>query len=353
MEPTALSSRGYRALDAMDFLFRLLKRVSPRVAALDADNASLRAQVQRLEAASTALASTNAMLETRVADSGVEAGRAREQLQQEILDRRRTEQSLRYSETLLRRLHEDLEDHITERTRELTRTIGELEAFSYSISHDLRAPLRAINGFAAILREEHAERLDPDGDALLMKIETNASKMAQLIDGLLDFSRLARAESMSTDVDMEALARAVAAELAGDDAARRAAIEISALPHVLGDEPMLRQVWVNLLSNALKFSAPTPAARIAVSGEVGDGEAVFHVRDNGVGFDMAYAEKLFGVFNRLHRADEFPGVGVGLALTRRIVLRHGGRIWAESRPGEGAAFHFALPVAPTRRGGTA
>jgi len=353
MATTALSSRRYRALTAMDFLFRLLKRVSPRVAALDAGNAELREQVQRLEAANAALEGTNAMLEGRVSDSGVEAGRARDQLQQEILDRRRTEQSLRYSETLLRRLHEDLEDHITERTRELTRTIGELESFSYSISHDLRAPLRAINGFAAILREEHAERLDADGDALLMKIETNAAKMAQLIDGLLDFSRLARAESMSTEVDMEALARAVAAELAGDDAGRRAAIEIAALPKVVGDEPMLRQVWMNLLSNALKFSAPATVARIVVSGETGDGEAVFHVRDNGVGFDMAYAEKLFGVFNRLHRADEFPGVGVGLALTRRIVLRHGGRIWAESRPGEGAAFHFALPVAAGRRGGPA
>jgi len=271
------------------------------------------------------------------------------ELLEEILDRRRTEQSLRYSETLLRRLHEDLEDHIAERTSELTRTIGELEAFSYSISHDLRAPLRAINGFAAILREEHAERLTSDGDELLMKIETNASKMAQLIDGLLDFSRLARAESMSTEIDMSALVRAVAAELAGEPDSRKVDIVVGPLPPVVGDEAMLRQVWANLISNAIKFSAPRATPRIDIGGEARETERIYHVTDNGVGFDMTYAEKLFGVFNRLHRADEFPGVGVGLALTRRIVARHGGRIWAESRDGAGATFHFALPAGPARR----
>jgi light-regulated signal transduction histidine kinase (bacteriophytochrome) len=172
--------------------------------------------------------------------------------------------------------------------------------------------------------------------------------MAQLIDGLLDFSRLARAESVSTEVDMAALARAVALELGGDGRSRAVDIVVGELPRVVGDEAMLRQVWTNLVSNALKFSAPRPAPRVEIGGETSGSEAVFHVRDNGVGFDMAYAEKLFGVFNRLHRADEFPGVGVGLALTRRIVLRHGGRIWAES-DGEGSVFHFALPAAPVRK----
>ena len=341
--------RAFAQVDPMDSLTRLVTWALPGVAALVERNAALAADVERGRAVEAELRRTCAELEARVAERSAEAARANEQLQQEILDRRRTEQSLRYSETLLRRLHEDLEDHIAERTSELTRTIAELEAFSYSISHDLRAPLRAINGFAAILREEHAERLSSDGDELLMKIETNASKMAQLIDGLLDFSRLARAESLSTEVDMGALARAVAAELAGEPDTRKVDIAVGTLPPVVGDEAMLRQVWANLISNAIKFSAPHAAPRIEIGGESRDAERVYHVRDNGVGFDMTYAEKLFGVFNRLHRADEFPGVGVGLALTRRIVTRHGGRIWAESRDGEGAVFHFALPASPVKR----
>ena len=335
--------------DPMDSITRLVAWALPGVAALAQRTEALDAELARRRATEAELRQAITELEARVAERGDEAARAKEQLQQEILDRRRTEQSLRYSETLLRRLHEDLEDHIAERTSELTRTIGELEAFSYSISHDLRAPLRAINGFAAILREEHAERLDSDGDELLMKIETNASKMAQLIDGLLDFSRLARAESVATEIDMGALARAVAGELAGEPESRKVEIGIGSLPPVVGDEAMLRQVWANLISNAIKFSAPSPRPRIEISGETRDNERIYHVRDNGVGFDMTYAEKLFGVFNRLHRADEFPGVGVGLALTRRIVTRHGGRIWAESRDGEGATFTFALPGTPVKR----
>jgi light-regulated signal transduction histidine kinase (bacteriophytochrome) len=335
--------------DAMELFSKLISLARPGVAALAERNAALEADAARARAVEAALRDACAALELRVAACESEAAKAHEQLQQEIQDRRRTEQSLRYSETLLRRLHEDLEDHIAERTSELTRTIGELEAFSYSISHDLRAPLRAINGFAAILRDEHADRLASDGDALLMKIETNASKMAQLIDGLLDFSRLARAESMKTEIDMTALAATVAQELAGEEGTRRVAIDVKPLPRAMGDEAMMRQVWTNLVANALKFSAPRPDPRIAISGEAGDGEVVYHVRDNGVGFDMAYVEKLFGVFNRLHRADEFPGVGVGLALTRRIVLRHGGRIWAESAGDGGAVFHFALPAAAARR----
>ena len=335
--------------DPMDRLFKLVAFAMPSVASLAARNTDLAAEVDRHRHVEEELRRACAELEAQVAGRTAEAAHAQEQLNQEIQDRRRTEQSLRYSETLLRRLHEDLEDHISERTVELTKTIAELEAFSYSISHDLRAPLRAINGFAAILREEHADGLDPEGDELLMKIETNASKMAQLIDGLLDFSRLARAESVKTEVDMTVLARSVVTELIGDAPARTVDVSVSEMPRVMGDEAMLRQVWANLVSNALKFSAPRGGPTIRIDGERNDGEIVFHVRDNGVGFDMQYAGKLFGVFNRLHRADEFPGVGVGLALTRRIVMRHGGRIWAESGAEGGAVFHFALPAAPARR----
>jgi len=328
--------------DAMEFLSKLISLARPGVAALAERNAALEADAVRGRAVEAALRDACAALEARVAACEADAARAHEQLQQEIQDRRRTEQSLRYSETLLRRLHEDLEDHIAERTSELTRTIGELEAFSYSISHDLRAPLRAINGFAAILRDEHADRLAGDGDALLMKIETNASKMAQLIDGLLDFSRLARAESMKTEIDMTALATSVVNELAGDEGTRRAAVAIAPLPRAVGDEAMLRQVWANLVANALKFSAPRAAPRIDISGAATDSEVIYDVRDNGVGFDMAQADKLFSPFARLHQAPQFEGHGIGLATVKRIVERHGGDIGADSHPGEGATFFFTL-----------
>jgi signal transduction histidine kinase len=326
---------------------RALAQPSP--AALAAESADLRADLARATETEQELRRAHDELSQKLSHCKDELSQAGDQLRNEVLDRRRTEQSLRYTETLLRRLHEDLEDHIAERTAELTKTIAELEAFSYSVSHDLRQPLRAINGFAAILRDEHAARLDSEGDELLMKIETNAAKMAQLIDGLLDFSRLARAEQTSREVDMKSLAESVAAELRPQQSASAIAIRIGDLLPAIGDEAMLRQVWANLLSNALKFSSPKPEPTIEVGGEARDGELVYFVRDNGVGFDMNYVEKLFGVFNRLHRADEFPGVGVGLALTRRIVLRHGGRVWAEGRPGEGSTFYFALPGPPVVR----
>jgi signal transduction histidine kinase len=316
----------------------------PSARALQTVNAELEREITLRVNAELDLRAAYQELEQRVTQRTQELSDANERLTQEIQERRRTEQALRYSETLLRRLHDDLEDHIAERTSELTRTIAELESFSYSISHDLRAPLRAINGFAAILREEHGASLDDDGQLLLDRIARNASKMAQLIDGLLDFSRLARSESIAADVDMTGLARSVAGELLQE--ARNADIELTVheLPAVRGDEAMLRQVWVNLLSNALKFSGRQPKPTIEVAAERGEEEIVYRVQDNGVGFDMAYAEKLFGVFNRLHSADEFPGVGVGLAIVRRIVQRHGGRVWAESPKDGGSTFYFALPL---------
>ncbi len=288
-----------------------------------------------------------ASLEQRVGERTEALSKSNVQLEQEIQERQRTEQALRYSETLLRRLHDELEEHIAERTLELTRTIEELQAFSYTISHDLRAPLRAINGFAAIMHEEEIERLSPDGVELLGKIQRNAARMGKLIDGLLEFSRLARAESSTGDVDMESLVRGVTAELSEEYPAKVPEVVVGALPAIKGDAAMLRQVWVNLLSNAYKFSSQNDDPRIRVSASTRDGEVTYRVNDNGVGFDMAYADKLFGVFNRLHTGGAFPGVGVGLAIVRRIVERHGGRVRAESWPGEGTTFHFTLPQAAT------
>lgn len=218
----------------------------------------------------------------------------------------------------------------------------ELEAFSYSVSHDLRAPLRAIDGFSRILEEEYAEKLDDEAKRLLGVLRSNAGRMGRLIDDLLDFSRLGRSELASSRVDMAALARDVLAEIA-TQSGREPESAMLALAPAWGDATLLRQVWINLLSNAVKFSANADPARIEVGARDEGEDTIYWVRDNGAGFDMQYAGKLFGVFQRLHSQAEYPGTGVGLAIVQRIVARHGGRVWAESVPGAGATFYFSLP----------
>ncbi|MEO8038540.1 MAG: CHASE3 domain-containing protein [Betaproteobacteria bacterium] len=251
---------------------------------------------------------------------------------EDITDRRRVQEEIRQlNESLARRAHE------------LELSNRELEAFSYSVSHDLRAPLRAIDGFAMILAEDHAERLSDEGRRLLDVVRDNARRMGQLIDDLLAFSRIGRGPTEVVIIDMNAMMASVLQELAGE-AAVRWTCSVQPLPDVLGEPALLRQVCFNLLSNAIKYSATRAAPRIQVRGEVVSGQCEFCVADNGVGFDMRYVDKLFTVFQRLHRADEFAGTGVGLAIVRRIVERHGGRAWAESEIGRGARFHFALPT---------
>jgi DNA-binding response OmpR family regulator len=227
---------------------------------------------------------------------------------------------------------------------ELARATQELEAFSYSVSHDLRAPLRAIDGFAQTLVEDHAAKLGDDGRRVIDVIQKNARKMSALIDDLLEFSRATRKPAKFGNVDMTALAREVATEVVEAVAKTRVVdLRVGDLPRITGDAALLRQVWTNLLSNAVKYTRPRERAIIEVEGQDGPREAVFTVRDNGVGFDEHYMHKLFGVFQRLHAASEFEGTGVGLALAARIVQRHGGTIRAASTLGEGATFTFVLP----------
>ncbi len=241
------------------------------------------------------------------------------------------------AERAIRALNEEL----TEQAEDLALTNHELESFSYSVSHDLRAPLRHIVGYARILLEDAADRLDPDSQRHLQTIASSARRMGALIDDLLALSRLGRKPVQHQPVDMRALAE----DALRDVPASAGRIEIGDLPQVPGDPALLKQVWTNLLSNAVKYSAPrSDAALIRVTGETREGLARFVVRDNGVGFDMKYRDKLFGVFQRLHAQDEFEGTGVGLAIAQRIVLRHGGRIDAEGDPGSGAVFTFDLPL---------
>jgi signal transduction histidine kinase len=260
-------------------------------------------------------------------------------LEVEVAERERSE-----AET--RRLNSELEERVHQRTADLAAANQELEAFAYSVSHDLRAPLRAIDGFGGKLERNYGGSLDAEGRRLLGVVRDNARRMGQLIDDLLAFSRMGRREMAVAPVDMAGLVRSVADDLRAAEPAERAIeMEIGDLPAAPGDGAMLRQVWINLLSNALKFTGPRVPARIEVGGRHDGEEIRYWVKDNGVGFDMQYADKLFGVFQRLHAFDEFQGTGVGLALSRRIIHRHGGHIAAESVVDGGTTFTFGLPTA--------
>ena len=242
----------------------------------------------------------------------------------------------------VQRARSDLEAQVVERTRALRETNAELEAFSYSVSHDLRAPLRAIHGFARILLEDHGTGLDAEAKRVLGVIDENTRRMGQLIDDLLSFSRLGRKDPETASVDMTDLVRSVAEEIRRTAGERPLDITIGALPPARGDRDMLRQAITNLLDNAAKFTRKRTPGRIEIGSRADGAETVYYVKDNGAGFDPRYAGKLFGVFQRLHRADEFEGTGVGLAIVQRIVQRHGGRVWAESQPDAGATFSFTL-----------
>jgi len=251
----------------------------------------------------------------------------------EALNRRRAEK-------VIAELNEDLKRHVLQ----VEGANRELEAFSYSVSHDLRAPLRHITGFVELLRERDLSSLDEKSRHYLEVISEAARKMGILIDDLLAFSRMGRAELMKGQVDVGQLVREVVDGLADETQGREIAWEVAPLPVVEGDAAMLRQVLANLVANALKFTRPRPRAHIEIGAVTGEPHEIsFYVRDNGVGFDMKYAQKLFTLFQRLHDPEAFEGTGVGLANVQRIVHRHGGRVWAEGTPDGGATFWFALP----------
>jgi len=248
------------------------------------------------------------------------------------------------AEEELNALNGQLEQRIKTRTNQLEIAVKELEAFSYSVSHDLRAPLRSINGFARILSDEYGKLLDQEGSRLLNKITRNAAMMGKLIDDLLDFTKLGKLDAACNKVNMEQLVGACLTEInQQNNAAQQFNYHIETLPVCAGDQAMLKQVWLNLLSNAVKYSSKKQHPFIHISAREEAENNIYIVKDNGDGFDMQYYNQLFGVFQRLHTASQFEGTGVGLAIVKLIVDKHNGKVWAESAAGEGATFYFSLP----------
>jgi signal transduction histidine kinase len=263
---------------------------------------------------------------------------------QRALDEAKEKEARQRAEKELVSLNTQLEQRVIERTYQLEAANKELEAFTYSVSHDLRAPLRAVDGFSKFVLEDYENKLDSEGKRLLNLIRTNIQKMDQLITDLLALSRVTRGELSFSGIDMTQMAISIFKESAAPDVTDKISLTVDPLPEGYADPTYMRQVWTNLIANAIKFSSKKKKPVIKIGGSKENGFNVYFVKDNGVGFNPEYTHKLFGVFQRLHKSDDFEGTGVGLAIIQRIIHRHGGKVWAEGEEGKGATFYFSLPV---------
>jgi signal transduction histidine kinase len=321
--PRVMELKGPRIMEDM---------IANRTAELQLLNRRLQNEIQQREAIEQELKHLNAELERKT-----------RWLQETNETLTRREHDIIEREEKIKQLNHDLERKVSERTEQLHTSNQELEAFTYSVSHDLRAPLRAIDGYARILEEDYDPRLDSHGKHLIKVITKNARYMGNLIDDLLEFSRTSRTELIKSVFHSDEEVRKIASDLMIHEKNRAVEIDIRALEKTYGDVMMLRQVWINLIANALKYSRKTEQARIEIGCTKANDQTHFYIKDNGVGFDMEYMDKLFGVFQRLHKKEDFEGTGVGLALVKRILDRHKGKVWAEAAVNEGATFYFTIP----------
>jgi PAS domain S-box-containing protein len=247
------------------------------------------------------------------------------------------------AEFQIKKLNEELEERVIKRTKLLETANKELEAFSYSVSHDLRAPLRAVHGYTKILKEDYYNKLDDEGKRICDVISSSATKMGELIDDLLSFSRIGRSDLSPSVIDMKKMTEVIFEGLTSPEERERVKFKVGKLKKVAGDAKLIGQVWTNLISNAIKYTSKNEVAEISIGLTVSEKMVTYFIKDNGVGFDMQYGHKLFGVFQRLHSETEFEGNGVGLAIVQRIILKHGGKVWADGEVGKGATFYFTLP----------
>jgi signal transduction histidine kinase len=250
---------------------------------------------------------------------------------------------LKQAEDDIRKLNDELEQKVIERTAQLESVNRELESFSYSVSHDLRAPIRAINGYTRIIMEDYAAKFDGDGTKVLHSILNSSKKMGELIDDLLAFSKLGRKQGTVSEINMTSVVEMVRHELLFEDGDNIPEFKVQALPAVRGDQSLIKQVWINLISNAVKYSKYKTKTKIEIGAYEKRNQVVYFIKDGGAGFDMQYYNKLFGVFQRLHSQQEFEGTGIGLAIVQKIIHRHNGTVWAEGKLGKGACFYFSLP----------
>jgi PAS domain S-box-containing protein len=247
----------------------------------------------------------------------------------------------------IQNLNDELEKRVAKRTAQLESANKELETFSYSVSHDLRTPLRAIDGYSMILLEEYNDKLDDEGKRLLNVVRSNTERMSKLIDDILHFSRAGRASISFSDTDLESVLKDILESLEPEIKKKSIQINVGQLPRAVCDRGMIHQVFENLITNAVKFSGKKENPVIEIAGKIEGDNAIYYVKDNGAGFDMKYVSKLFGVFQRLHSDEEFEGTGIGLAIVKQIINRHGGSVWAESEPEKGATFYFSIPLVQT------
>jgi hypothetical protein len=297
---------------------------------------------EELEIKQQELLQAKETLEERVAERTAELAQTNQQLQIELVERKRAEAEIK-------KLNEDLERRVAERTAQLAAANHELEAFSYSVSHDLRAPLRHIKGFTLLLIEEYSPQLAPEAQQRLKRIQEVTNKMARMIDDLLNLARLDRRSMALQMVSLNSLVENVRRNLESETSGRKIDWRVGALPSVNCDPGLVEQVFANLLSNAVKYTGRCEHAVIEIDQATIEGQPVLFVRDNGAGFNPKYSDRLFGTFQRLHSDEEFEGTGVGLATVQRIIRKHGGRIWAEAEVNKGATFYFSLGEIANRK----